>query len=1103
MEYNFREIEKRWQSQWVKDKTYHTTEDSAKEKFYVLNMFPYPSGAGLHVGHPLGYIASDIYARYKRLKGFNVLNPMGYDAYGLPAEQYAIQTGQHPEVTTVANIARYRQQLDNIGFSFDWDREIRTCDPKYYHWTQWAFEKMFGSFFCNSCQKAQPIEKLVEHFNEKGTEGLDVAESEHLEFTAEEWRAMNDVEQQKTLMNYRIAYLGETMVNWCAGLGTVLANDEVVNGVSERGGFPVVQKKMQQWCLRTSAYSQRLLDGLDTVDWSDSIKETQKNWIGRSEGTEMQFRIAPSNSPVGGELEAAWNKFKTAHPFNYDILKENAKENRKHQTEAEAALWEVLRANQLGEKFRRQHVIGDFIVDFVALNSKLVIEVDGAYHNNAEQMEADKLRSDFLNEAGFKVLRFTNEQVLQDTDNTIKEIKANLKALSPTGRDGEGLLTIFTTRADTIFGVTFMVLAPESELVAQLTTAEHKAEVDEYLAYVKKRTELDRMANHNVTGVFSGSYAVNPFTGENIPIWISEYVLAGYGTGAIMAVPAHDSRDYAFAKHFNLPITPLIEGADVSEESFDAKEGIVCNSPAAGKETLDGFSLNGLSVKEAIAKTKQFVTEKGMGRVKVNYRLRDAIFSRQRYWGEPFPVYYKDGMPQMVPEDCLPLLLPEIETYKPTETGEPPLGRAKMWAWDTEKRQVVDKALVDNKTVFPLELNTMPGFAGSSAYYLRYMDPHNDTCLVGKDADNYWQNVDLYVGGCEHATGHLIYSRFWNKFLFDLGVSCKEEPFQKLVNQGMIQGRSNFVYRINRTAPSNSPQGENGVASPPVFVSYNLRKDYDVTPIHVDVNIVSADVLDIEAFKAWRPEYANAEFVLEDGKYICGWAVEKMSKSMFNVVNPDMIVEKYGADTLRLYEMFLGPVEASKPWDTNGIDGCFRFLKKFWALFYENRTDEFLPTDAEPTADNLKSLHKLIKKVTEDIEHFSYNTSISAFMIAVGELAQQKCRSKQVLEQLVVLIAPFAPHIAEELWHALGNTTTVCDAQWPVFNPQYLVESEVQLTVSFNGKARFQKKFAADATNDEIQAAVLADEQSKKYLDGKQVVKVIVVPKKIVNVVIK
>ena len=952
MEYNFREIEKKWQAQWVADKTYHTTEDPNKQKFYVLNMFPYPSGAGLHVGHPLGYIASDIYARFKRLEGYNVLNPMGYDAYGLPAEQYAIQTGQHPEVTTVANIARYRQQLDNIGFSFDWDREVRTCDPKYYHWTQWAFQKMFQSFFCNSCQKAQPIEKLIARFEKKGTEELNVAESEHLEFTAEEWKAMNDVEKQKTLMNYRIAYLGETMVNWCPGLGTVLANDEVVNGVSERGGYPVVQKKMQQWCLRTSAYSQRLLDGLETIQWSDSIKETQKNWIGRSEGTEMQFKVA-------------------------------------------------------GQDF-----------DF----------------------------------------------------------------------------TIFTTRADTIFGVTFMVLAPESELVEKLTTAEQKAAVDEYLAYVKKRTELDRMANHSVTGVFSGSYAVNPFTGENIPIWISEYVLAGYGTGAIMAVPAHDSRDYAFAKHFNLPIIPLIEGADVSEESFDAKEGIVQNSPVAGKQTLDGFSLNGLTVKEAIAATKKFVTEKGLGRVKVNYRLRDAIFSRQRYWGEPFPVYYKDGMPQMVPEECLPLELPEIETYKPTETGEPPLGRAKMWAWDEEKKQVVDKALVDNKTVFPLELNTMPGFAGSSAYYLRYMDPHDDSCLVSKEADEYWQNVDLYVGGCEHATGHLIYSRFWNKFLFDLGVSCKEEPFQKLVNQGMIQGRSNFVYRINSDDHSKAP----------VFVSAGLKKDYDVTPIHVDVNIVSADVLDIDAFKAWRPEYADAEFILEDGKYICGWAVEKMSKSMFNVVNPDMIVEKYGADTLRLYEMFLGPVEASKPWDTNGIDGCFRFLKKFWNLYYENRTDNFLPSaDAEASADSMKTLHKLIKKVTEDIENFSYNTSISAFMIAVSELAQQKCRNKQVLEQLVVLIAPFAPHIAEELWHVLGNETTVCDAQWPKFEPKYLVESEVQLTISFNGKARFQKKFPADATNDAIQQAVLADEQSQKYLDGKTVVKVIVVPKKIVNVVVK
>ena len=950
MEYNFRDIEKKWQSQWVKDNTYRVTEQADKKKFYVLNMFPYPSGAGLHVGHPLGYIASDIYARFKRLNGYNVLNPMGYDAYGLPAEQYAIQTGQHPEVTTVANINRYREQLDKIGFSFDWSREVRTCDPKYYHWTQWAFQKMFNHFFCNTCHKAQPSSKLVEHFEQKGTEGLDVAQSEPLTFTADEWNAMTDVEKQQTLMNYRIAYLGETMVNWCAGLGTVLANDEVVNGVSERGGYPVVQKKMRQWCLRTSAYSQRLLDGLDTIDWSDSIKETQRNWIGRSEGTEMKF------------------------------------------------------------------------------------------------------------------------------------------ALSPRGSDGEGLhFTIFTTRADTIFGVTFMVLAPESELVEQLTTPEHKAAVDEYLAYVKKRTELDRMANHAVTGVFTGSYAVNPFTGEDIPIWISEYVLAGYGTGAIMAVPAHDSRDYAFAHRFDLPIIPLIEGADVSEQSFDAKEGIVTNSPAAGKESLDGFTLNGLSVKDAIAKAKQFVTEKGLGRVKVNYRLRDAIFSRQRYWGEPFPVYYKDGMPQMVPEACLPLELPEIETYKPTETGEPPLGRAKMWAWDTTQNKVVDKALVDNKTIFPLEPNTMPGFAGSSAYYLRCMDPTNTEALVSTEADHYWQNVDLYVGGCEHATGHLIYSRFWNKFLFDLGVSCKEEPFQKLVNQGMIQGRSNFVYRINNDDHSKAP----------VFVSAGLKDQYDVTPIHVDVNIVNADVLDIDAFRQWRPEYQNAEFVLEDGKYICGWAVEKMSKSMFNVVNPDMIVERYGADTLRLYEMFLGPVEQSKPWDTNGIDGCHRFLKKFWNL-YQAELD-----DNTPTPEMLKSVHKLIKKVTEDIEKFSYNTSISAFMIAVSELSQQKCHNRTLLNQLTVLIAPFAPHIAEELWHLTGGQGSVCDAQWPTFNPDYLVENEVQLTVSFNGKARFQKKFAADAKNDEIQAAVLADEQSQKYLDGKTVVKVIVVPKKIVNIVVK
>ena len=951
MEYNFRDIEKKWQQKWVENKTYHVVEDEDKKKFYVLNMFPYPSGAGLHVGHPLGYIASDIYARYKRLQGFNVLNPMGYDAYGLPAEQYAIQTGQHPEKTTVTNINRYREQLDKIGFSFDWDREVRTCAPNYYKWTQWAFMKMFNSFYCYSCQKAQPIEKLIKRFEEKGSADLNIAQSEELSFTAEEWKAMSEKEQQQVLMNYRIAYMGETMVNWCPGLGTVLANDEVVDGVSERGGFPVIQKKMKQWCLRVSTYAQRLLDGLDTVDWTDSIKETQRNWIGRSEGTEMQFKVADQD------------------------------------------------------------------IDF----------------------------------------------------------------------------TIFTTRADTIFGVTFMVLAPESELVQQLTTAEQKAEVDEYLAYVKKRTELDRMSDRKVTGVFSGSYAINPFTGDKIPVWISEYVLAGYGTGAIMAVPAHDSRDYAFAKHFGLPIIPLIEGADVSEESFDAKEGTVCNSPADGKQTLDGFSLNGLSVKEAIAATKKFVTEHQLGRVKVNFRLRDAIFSRQRYWGEPFPVYYKDGMPYMIPEDCLPLELPEIDKYEPTETGEPPLGRAKMWAWNTKENKVVDKQLVDNETVFPLELFTMPGFAGSSAYYLRYMDPHNDKALVSKEADEYWQNVDLYVGGTEHATGHLIYSRFWNKFLFDNGVSCKEEPFQKLVNQGMIQGRSNFVYRINSDDHSKAP----------VFVSLGLKDQYDTTPIHVDVNIVQNDILDTEAFKAWRPEYNNAEFILEDGKYVCGWAVEKMSKSMFNVVNPDMIVEKYGADTLRLYEMFLGPVEQSKPWDTNGIDGCHRFLKKLWGLYFGRAEGEILINDDEPSKESLKSLHKLIKKVSLDIENFSYNTSISAFMIAVSELSQQKCHSREVLKTLAILIAPFAPHMAEELWETLGGEGSICDAEWPVCNESYLVENEVQLTISFNGKARYQMTFPADASNEDIQKTVLADEKALKYIDGKQIVKVIVVPKKIVNIVIK
>lgn len=963
MEYNFKDIEQKWQKRWVEMQTYRVKEDPTRKKFYVLNMFPYPSGAGLHVGHPLGYIASDIYARYKRQQGYNVLNPMGYDAYGLPAEQYAIQTGQHPEKTTVENINRYRSQLDKIGFSFDWEREVRTCDPAYYHWTQWAFQRMFKSYFSLSSKKAQPTIKLIEHFEMMGTENCNALGSEELHFTAADWASFPEKKKQEVLMNYRIAYLADTMVNWCPKLGTVLANDEVVDGVSVRGGYPVVQKKMRQWCLRVSAYAQRLLDGLENINWTDSLKETQRNWIGRSEGTEVEFKVAqPANGGSSSELSS---------------------------------------------------------------------------------------------------------------------------------------FTIFTTRADTMFGVTFMVLAPESELVAQLTTAEQKDEVQKYLDYVKKRTERDRISDKKVTGVFSGSYAINPFTNEQIPIWISEYVLAGYGTGAIMAVPAHDSRDYAFAKHFNLPIIPLIEGADVSEESYDAKEGIVCNSPVGGAAASAGgakFSLNGLTVKEAIAATKKYVTEQGLGRVKVNYRLRDAIFSRQRYWGEPFPVYYKDDMPYMIPKECLPLELPEIDKYQPTETGEPPLGRAKMWAWDTKTDHVVSKDEIDNKTVFPLELNTMPGFAGSSAYYLRYMDPKNGKALVDKNVDEYWRNVDLYVGGTEHATGHLIYSRFWNKFLFDSGYSCEDEPFKKLVNQGMIQGRSNFVYRVEE----GSEKGK--------FVSYGLKNEYTTTPIHVDVNIVSNDVLDTEAFRAWRPEYENAEFILEDGKYVCGWAIEKMSKSMFNVVNPDMIVEKYGADTLRLYEMFLGPVEQSKPWDTNGIDGCHRFLKKFWALFYgnsrENPEGHLLVDDSEPTKEQLKSVHKLIKKVSQDIELFSYNTSISAFMICVNELAQLKCRNRELLKTLVTLIAPFAPHIAEELWEALDGQGSVCDSEWPEWNEEYLVENSVKLGVAFNGKTRFDMEFAADADNQTIQDAVLADERAKKYIEG-DIIKVIIVPKRMVNIVFK
>ena len=927
MEYNLRAIEARWQEYWRAQDVYRVTEDSSRPPFYVLDMFPYPSGAGLHVGHPLGYIASDIFARYKRLRGFNVLHPMGYDAFGLPAEQYAIQTGQHPEVTTTENIRRYREQLDQIGFSFDWSREVRTSDPEYYKWTQWVFIQLFHSYYNNVAGKAAPISELVAHFEAEGTKGLDVAQSESLTFTAEEWRSWDKKKQMQTLMNYRLAYLGETMVNWCAALGTVLANDEVHDGVSERGGHPVEQKKMQQWCLRVSAYAGRLLDSLNELEWSESLKESQRNWIGKSEGAEVRFPLAQGN---GKEL------------------------------------------------------------------------------------------------------------------------------------------TVFTTRVDTIYGVTFMVLAPESDYVATVTTAEQKAAVEEYLAATRRRTERDRLSDRRVSGVFSGSYATNPLTGQAIPIWISDYVLAGYGTGAVMAVPAHDSRDFAFARHFDLPIIQVVvpEGEEATDpatwdESKDSKSGTLINSGI----------ITGLSVTDAIAKMKAYIATESLGQVKTNYRLRDAIFSRQRYWGEPFPIYYDaDGIAHTISEEELPLRLPEVDKFLPTSDGQPPLGRAKEW---------------HTSEGFPYELSTMPGFAGSSAYYLRYMDPHNDKALVGREKNAYWRHVDLYVGGAEHATGHLIYSRFWNKFVYDLGLVVEDEPFRKLVNQGMIQGRSNFVYRIKDTN---------------TFVSLGLKDQYDTTPIHVDVNIVSNDQLDLEAFRAWRPEYATADFILEEGKYICGWAVEKMSKSMYNVVNPDMIVERYGADTLRLYEMFLGPLEQSKPWDTNGIDGVHRFLRKLWGLYYS--TEGLRVTDAPASKDELKSLHKLIRKVTQDVEQFSFNTSVAAFMICINELQGLKTASREILQPLLILLAPFAPHIAEELWHALGEETTIVAATWPEYNEQLLVEDSVKYPVSFNGKTRFTMEFAREASQDAIREAVLSAEEAQKWLEGKTPKKVIIVPGRIINIVL-
>ena len=925
MEYNFKDIETRWQESWRKQELYKVSEDTSRPPYYVLDMFPYPSGAGLHVGHPLGYIASDIFSRYKRLRGFNVLHPMGYDAFGLPAEQYAIQTGQHPAKTTEVNTARYREQLDKIGFSYDWSREVKTCDPEYYKWTQWAFTELFQSYYDNKSAKAKPIAELIAHFELHGTAGLDVAQGEELSFDATQWQQMTKAEQSATLMNYRLAYLGDTMVNWCAALGTVLANDEVSEGLSVRGGHPVEQKLMRQWCLRVSAYAERLLNSLDSLEWTEALKETQRNWIGRSEGAEVKF-------PISGSEE---------------------------------------------------------------------------------------------------------------------------------------LVTVFTTRPDTIYGVSFMVLAPESELVSLLTTESQRVAVDEYLQATKRKTERERIADRRVSGVFSGSYAINPITGKEIPVWISDYVLAGYGTGAIMAVPAHDSRDFAFARHFDLPIVQVVipEGEEESnpsewDESKDSKAGTMVNSDL----------LNGLSVKEAQAKIKALITERGLGRVKVNYRLRDAIFSRQRYWGEPFPVYYKDGIAEVLPLEQLPLCLPEVDKFLPTETGEPPLGRAEGW---------------HTAEGYPYELSTMPGFAGSSAYYLRYMDPRNEQALVGKEANEYWRHVDLYIGGTEHATGHLIYSRFWNKFLFDLGAVCEDEPFRRLVNQGMIQGRSNFVYRIKNTN---------------TFVSFGLKDQYDVQPIHVDVNIVSNDKLDLEAFKAWQPDFHNAEFILEDGQYVCGWAIEKMSKSMHNVVNPDTIIERYGADTLRFYEMFLGPLEQSKPWDTNGIDGVHRFLKKLWNLYWAG--DSVKVTDEAASKDELKSLHKLIKKVTADIENFSFNTSVSAFMICVNELTSLATNKREILKPLLILLSPYAPHIAEELWHAIGEEGSVVTAEWPELNEAYLVEDNFTYPVSFNGKTRFMLSLPATLTPQEVEAAVLSAPEAEKWLEGKTPRKVIVVPKRIVNIVL-
>ncbi len=1168
MEYNFGEVEKKWQKQWAAEKVFKTEIVVGKPKYYVLDMFPYPSGAGLHVGHPLGYIASDIFSRYKRLKGFNVLHPMGYDAYGLPAEQYAIQTGTHPAITTEKNLARYREQLDKIGFSFDWDREVRTCDPDYYKWTQWTFIQLFNSWYNKNTEKAEAIAELISVFEANGNASIKAASSEIHVFTSADWKQMSEKQQQETLMSYRLAYLAETSVNWCPALGTVLANDEVAEGHSVRGGHPVERKKMKQWLLRITAYADRLLAGLNTIDWTESIKEIQRNWIGRSEGGSMRFGVidhplSPSVDDLGGvkpdEVEKEANDhplspsmgggtyptnissenqdsasshraYMTTDPQTFNLFRDRSKEMRKAPTESEDILWQNLRDSEIGYRIRRQQVIDNYIVDFVCLPKKTIIEVDGPIHDF--QKEADAQRSEYLELLGYEILRFKNEEILANPGKVARQIaeflerkvlpsgedlggvfipaeiedyfedlpevpptredlggvlaarkdlggvittkvenKANNHPLSPSvgGENISPEIEVFTTRPDTIFGATFMVLAPEHEMVSKITTPEYRDKIEAYLGWAKNRTERERMTEvKKVSGEFTGAYALNPFTGQPIPIWIADYVLMGYGTGAIMAVPAHDSRDFAFARHYKLPIVQVVnkpghEATDPAtwEESYDSKDGIMINS---------GF-IDGLHVKEAISAVIRETEKRGIGTGKINFRLRDAIFSRQRYWGEPFPVFYKNGMPYTLPENQLPLLLPDVDAYLPTEYGEPPLARAKNWV---------------TAEGYPLETNTMPGFAGSSGYYLRYMDPRNDKEYFSKETANYWQSVDLYIGGAEHATGHLLYSRFWNKFLFDLGYSVVEEPFKKLVNQGMIQGRSSFVYRVKGTNK---------------FVSYNLRQQYDVQQLHVDVNIVENDILDTAKFREWRPDFADAEFILEDGKYHCGWEVEKMSKSMHNVVNPDILIERYGADTLRLYEMFLGPLEQAKPWDTSGIEGVFRFIRKFWRLFHDAEIN-FIVSDDAPDAAELKILHKTIKKIQDDTERISFNTAVSSFMICVNELTEVKCNKRAILNDLVILVSPYAPHLAEELWQLLGNKGNVCNATFPEYNPSYTVDSTFSYPVSFNGKTRFMLELPMDMVASEIEKAVLASPEAQKWLGGQPPKKVIIVPRKIVNVVI-